>query len=75
MLPIQQVWQSTAPSGCILNWIHVEIKDNEAPQPNAAEVEDWQWMTAEEMTLNPETLKSNIEFLRAWQRGDFKLAY
>ena len=72
--PRQQVWQSSAPSGCILNWIHVDIPTNQPPLPNPNEVADWYWMTAEEMMQNPNTLKSNIEFIQIWQLGKFELA-
>ena len=72
--PRQQVWQSCAPSGCLLNWVHVEFDNVNPPRPNPDEVASWHWMTAEEMKLNPNTLASNIDFIHLWQRGVFELS-
>ena len=71
--PIRQLWTSTAPSGCVLNWIHSRIVVGSRPQPNLKEVSSWSWMTEQELAEHPDALPSNLEFLRACSSGLFKL--
>lgn len=71
--PIRQIWTSIAPSTCVLNWIHCRIEDQAEPKPSTREVASWKWMTQEELANHPETLSTNLEFLKACERGEIKL--
>ena len=70
--PIRPLWQSVAPSGCVLNWIHVQLNDEELAI-NEKEVASVQWMTATELAEHPEVLPSNLEFLQAFDGGVFTI--
>lgn len=71
---VRKIWESVAPSGCILNWIHAKLlQPNQTPRPSKSEVASWQWMTTDQLRGHPEVLSSNLEFLDAWQAGQFSL--
>ena len=67
--PIRRLWTSTAPSGCVLHWIHSRITADSEPLPNPREVASWHWMTQQELAEHPDVLSSNREFLRACLQG------
>lgn len=73
VVPVRRLWISTAPSGCVLHWIHARITANARPDPNPREVASWQWMSPQQLAQHPEVLHSNREFLLACSRGEVPL--
>lgn len=71
--PIRQLWTSIAPSTCVLNWIHCRIAEDSSPKPNSREVASWHWMSREELASHPSALRTNLEFLKACENGEFHL--
>ncbi len=71
--PVRRLWESTTPWGVALAWWHAELAEDHQPVPNPAEVASVHWHTPAEMRGLAELLPSNLEFLDAWQRGEFRL--
>lgn len=71
--PIGHVWRSRSMRGVELNWWRTEIVEGEFINPNAEEVETFQWMTTQEMLELPNLLDSNLEFFQALEQGRFSL--
>jgi len=62
--PVRRLWQYTSPDGRLcLHWWLAEW-NGEPLKPDAAEVAEVRWYTAEELTKLPGLLDSNREFLR-----------
>jgi 8-oxo-dGTP pyrophosphatase MutT (NUDIX family) len=71
--PVRRLWQAVTPWQVHLAWWLAEIDSAAVPQPNPAEVETFQWLTAAEIRALPNLLASNLEFLDACSRKDFSL--
>ena len=71
--PRQLLWRSVTPWNVELAWWLVEIEAVAAPQPNPHEVESFHWLTPAEIRSLPQLLASNLEFLDAWEIGQFYL--
>lgn len=71
--PVKRLWQSTTPWGVQLAWWLADLKSEDEPRPNPAEVDSIHWCTASEMASLPGLLESNCEFLRALATGEIAL--
>jgi 8-oxo-dGTP pyrophosphatase MutT (NUDIX family) len=69
--PQRLLWRSTTPWNVELAWWLVEIDSAADPQPNPHEVESFHWLTPAEIRCLPQLLASNVEFLDAWELGQF----
>jgi 8-oxo-dGTP diphosphatase len=69
--PQRLLWRSTTPWNVELAWWLVEIDAAADPQPNPLEVESFHWLTPAEIRCLPQLLPSNLEFLEAWEIGQF----
>jgi 8-oxo-dGTP diphosphatase len=69
--PQRLVWRSVTPWNVELAWWLVEIDAAADPQPNPHEVESFHWLTPAAIRCLSQLLASNIEFLDAWQVGQF----
>jgi len=69
--PVQQLWQSVTPWNVHLTWFIAHIDPAAHPIANPREVASIAWLTANELKCLPQVLVSNLEFLAAWERGDF----
>ncbi len=69
--PVRELWQSISPWKFDLRWWAAEIDDAAEFIPEPKEVAAVCWMTPAEMRALPALLPSNIEFLDAWERGEF----
>jgi len=49
----------------------VEIDPSADPIPNPLEVQACHWLTVAEIRSLPQLLASNLEFLDAWESGQF----
>ena len=68
-----RLWTSTTSWNVSLSWWLAEIDTAAVLAPNPAEVSETHWLTPREIRNLPELLESNLQFLDAWERGDFEL--
>lgn len=73
--PIRRLWQSTTRWGVQLAWWLTDLPAAAELKPHPAEVESAHWLTPEELRSHPQVLPSNLEFLDAWQAGQFELDF
>ena len=71
--PLRRLWRSVTPWRVGLAWWLAEMSEGAEPDANPAEVESIHWHTPEEMSLLPDLLPSNHDFLKALARGEFHL--
>lgn len=71
--PINRVWESISRSGSVLGWWLAEIKDHQNPDPNANEVAEIFWLTADEILQRDDLLESMPLFFAAVGRGEVPL--
>lgn len=71
-LPQRLLWRSVTRWNVHLAWFVTEIEAEAVPVANPLEVEWVGWLSAEEFRRLPQVLASNLEFLDAWDRGDFR---
>ena len=69
--PMQLLWRSVTPWNIELAWWSVEIDPSADPIPNPLEVQACHWLTVAEIRSLPQLLASNLEFLDAWESGQF----
>ena len=72
-VPVRPLWSSVTPWGVSLAWWLAEVDGQASPRCNAAEVESCHWLSAGEIRRLPNLLASNLEFLAAWERGEFAI--
>lgn len=72
-VPRERLWTSVTTWGVHLAWWRAEIDPQVAPAPNPAEVDAFHWLTPRELEDLNGVLTSNLEFLRAWREGAFRL--
>src|SRR5687768_1594501 len=70
---VRRLWGSVTPWNVTLSWWVAAIAPEACPACNAAEVESCHWLSVEEILVLPEFLKSNLEFLAAFERGEFEI--
>jgi len=70
-IPQHLLWRSVTPWNVELAWWLVEIDPTANPVPNPLEVEAHHWLTVAEIRELPQLLASNLEFLGAWESGQF----
>jgi 8-oxo-dGTP pyrophosphatase MutT (NUDIX family) len=71
--PLRHLWRSATEWDVHLGWWLAELEQGEALIPNPQEVSDFRWLTREEIRVLPGLLSSNVAFLDALDRGEFKL--
>jgi 8-oxo-dGTP diphosphatase len=69
--PVRLLYSSVTPWGVALSWWLAAIDVRSEPQPNPAEVASFDWLTVAEFRRLEKLLPSNLEFLDAWERGEF----
>jgi 8-oxo-dGTP pyrophosphatase MutT (NUDIX family) len=63
VVPIQHLWTWHREDGTLeLQWWRVSPPPHE-PRPNPAEVQDFRWMTPDEIRRHPDVLPNNVAFL------------
>lgn len=67
--PLRRIWHGVTPWNVELAWWLTEIDESATPVPNPLEVEEFFWLTGNEIRALPRLLASNLEFLDAWERG------
>lgn len=70
---MKRLWQSVTSWGVELAWWYVALPADARLRPNSAEVEAVYWLTAREMSDQPDLLPSNHDFLAALTAGEFML--
>lgn len=70
---VRPLWTSVTPWNVSLAWWLARVADDVVPQPNAAEVASCRWMSVAEIRTLGSLLASNLEFLAAWERGEFAI--
>lgn len=71
--PTRLAWRSVTPWGVELAWWIAQLRPEDEPTANPAEVEWICWCTPDEMALLPGLLESNREFLEALASGEIVL--
>ena len=71
--PVRRIWSSTTRWGVHLAWWLTALPAELKLRPHPAEVELVHWFTPAELRVQPNVLPSNLEFLDAWQTGEFTL--
>lgn len=71
--PIRRLWTSQTRWGVHLAWWFTELSAQVELKPHLAEVEQYEWLTPDQIRGLPNVLQSNIEFLDAWKAGHFSL--
>ncbi len=71
--PVRRLWNSVTPWGVALSWWLATIGEGTNPEPNAAEVASCHWLSVAEFRRLEKLLASNLEFLDAWERGEFEI--
>lgn len=71
--PVRLLYSSVTPWGVALSWWLAAIDDAMIPLPNPAEVASFHWLAVAEFRRLPKLLASNVEFLDAWERGEFAI--
>ncbi len=72
--PLRRLWTSVTAWQVELAWWHVELLPPGTWTLNQAEVSEVHWLTVDDLAGQPDLLTSNLEFLAAWQRGEFVLS-
>jgi (d)CTP diphosphatase len=70
---IRRIWSSKTASGLRLAWWRAELEEGSPLEPNPAEVESIHWLSAERLMSHPDVLHTNLEFLVALERQEFRL--
>jgi len=71
--PLASLWRNAPYAGLELAWWQVTILGEATPVPAPMEVAEYFWMHPDELQEQPQLLPSNLEFLKAWRRGEFTL--
>ncbi|KAA1261027.1 hypothetical protein LF1_35700 [Rubripirellula obstinata] len=71
--PVRLCWRSVTPWGTTLAWWLATIPDEVVPVPEKSEVEEYFWMTAEEIYFAKDTLPSMPTFMDAIANGEINL--
>jgi 8-oxo-dGTP diphosphatase len=71
ILPLRRLWESVTPWRVWLAWWSVALPPDREPAPNPREVQAVMWLTEAELRALPGLLVSNVQFLDAWQGGQF----
>ena len=71
--PVRRLWTSTSRWGVQLAWWLTELPIDFRLRPHPAEVESTHWFTPDELRRQANVLPSNIEFLDAWESGQFQV--
>ena len=67
----RQLWTSITPWNVALSWWLAHVEPDAAPVPFAAEVASFHWLSVAEIRGRSKLLASNLDFLAAWERGEF----
>ncbi|HZL91889.1 MAG TPA: NUDIX domain-containing protein [Pirellulaceae bacterium] len=70
---VRKLWTSVTPWNVSLCWWLANVQPAAVPQPDPAEVASFQWLTVAEIRGFSNLLASNLEFLAAWERGEFAI--
>ena len=70
---VRELWTSVTPWNVALSWWLAAVEPAAVPQPDPAEVASYQWLTVTEIRRRSNLLASNLEFLSAWERGEFAI--
>ena len=70
---VRPLWTNVTPWGVSLSWWLATIEEDQIPLPNPAEVAAYRWLTVAEFRRLEKLLASNLEFLDAWERGEFEI--
>lgn len=70
---VRKLWTSVTPWSVSLSWWLAEVEPAAVPRPHLPEVASYQWLTAGEIRQISNLLASNLEFLSAWERGEFAI--
>ena len=68
---VRRLWFSATPWNVSLAWWLAEVEPDAAPRPYLPEVASFHWLPAREIRVISNLLASNLEFLAAWERGEF----
>ena len=71
--PVRLLWTSVTPWGVALSWWLAAVDDEAALLPHAAEVASFHWLSVADFRRLEKLLASNLEFLDAWERGEFEI--
>ena len=71
--PLSRLWHSVTSWGVELAWWQASLLPDPPVIPNPAEVESCHWYTPAQLPSLPGLLSSNLDFLDALDRGDFRL--
>jgi 8-oxo-dGTP diphosphatase len=72
-MPVRLLFSSVTPWGVSLSWWLAQTDEQLVPLPNPAEVASFDWRSVAEFRQLDKLLASNLEFLDAWQRGEFAI--
>jgi (d)CTP diphosphatase len=70
---IRPLWQNRTASGVQLAWWRAELVEQSELTANPDEVASIHWLSASQLRLLPELLATNLEFLAALDRQEFRL--
>lgn len=69
----RRVWQSRSAWDVEMHWVHCRLTAESRIRPNPQEVAEVHWLTVPQMLASEDLLPSNREFLRAMEKGLFRL--
>jgi 8-oxo-dGTP pyrophosphatase MutT (NUDIX family) len=70
---VRELWTSVTPWNVSLSWWLADVQPAAVPQPDPAEVASYNWLSVAEIRRLSNLLASNLEFLAAWERGEFAI--
>ncbi len=72
---VRRLYENETPSGTRLGWWLTRLENENRMCPNPAEVESIHWLTEVQLRRLPGVLPTNLDFLDAWRRAEFDLAF
>jgi len=67
VIPKQEIWQNVTPWNVHLRWWTAALPEPHKLHPNPLEVENFYWMTLDELRGHPDLLANNLLFLNFFQ--------
>lgn len=73
VVPINEVWESVTAWGTALSWWTVDLVQPCCPIPHPIEVQEFFWLSLDDMITHPDLLPGNQIFLEHVKSGDIQL--